>query len=135
MSSASTAAAAASSKGGASSGTTSAAKKDKKPSSTSASGSSAGAKKKATITADQRYYAVDPEQLSKLQEDKPWMKSAKYFTKVAVSPSAVTKMMMHCASGVEKGIAKGGNPIEGEWSMPDSDSSRTRLSAVWKLHN
>lgn len=86
------------------------------------SGSSASAsasKKEATqaspppsVSADVRYYAVDPDHLKALQDDKPWMKAAKYFTKVAVSPSAVTKMMMHCASGVEKGIAKGGNPIE-----------------------
>lgn len=64
------------------------------------------------ISADIRYYSVDPKKLQSLQEDKPWMKSAKYFTKVAVSPSAVTKMMMHCASGVEKGISQGGNPVE-----------------------
>lgn len=65
------------------------------------------------LSADQRYYSVDPDKLRALQEEKPWMNSAKYFQKVAISPSAVTKMMMHCASGVEKGIAKGGNPIEG----------------------
>ncbi|KAG7342453.1 JAB1/Mov34/MPN/PAD-1 ubiquitin protease [Nitzschia inconspicua] len=64
------------------------------------------------LSPDQRYYAVDTEKLKALQEEKPWMKSAKYFRSVAVSPSAVTKMMMHCASGVEKGIGKGGNPIE-----------------------
>jgi hypothetical protein len=68
---------------------------------------------KKQLSADERYYSVDPDKLKKLQEEKPWMKSAKYFNKVAISPSAITKMMMHCASGVEKGIAKGGNPIEG----------------------
>jgi COP9 signalosome complex subunit 5 len=67
------------------------------------------------LSPDERYYSVDAEKLKALQEEKPWMKSAKYFKSVAVSPSAVTKMMMHCASGVEKGIAKGGNPIEGEF--------------------
>lgn len=40
------------------------------------------------------------------------MKNPKHFESVAVSPSAIMKMMMHCASGVQKGIAKGGNPIE-----------------------
>ena len=39
---------------------------------------------------------------------------AKFFETLSLSPSAVTKMMMHCQSGVEKGISKGGNPIEGE---------------------
>ncbi|KAL7570153.1 hypothetical protein ACA910_019991 [Epithemia clementina (nom. ined.)] len=57
-------------------------------------------------------YAVDPASLQALRETVPWMKDAKYFKKVALSPSAVMKVMMHCQSGVEKGIAKGGNPIE-----------------------
>ena len=61
--------------------------------------------------ADSRY-SFDPEKMKQFKQEKPWMKSPKYFEKVAVSPSAVTKMMMHCASGVQKGIAKGGNPIE-----------------------
>ena len=61
--------------------------------------------------ADARY-TFDPEALQKLRGDAPWMKDAKYFQKVAISPSAIMKMMMHCHSGVEKGISKGGNPIE-----------------------
>lgn len=61
--------------------------------------------------ADARY-TFDPEALQKLREESPWTKDAKYFHKVAVSPSAIMKMMMHCHSGVEKGISKGGNPIE-----------------------
>ena len=61
--------------------------------------------------ADARY-TFDPIKLQELQTEKPWMNSAKYFEKVALSPSAVMKMMMHCASGVQKGIATGGNPIE-----------------------
>ncbi|KAL3903084.1 MAG: hypothetical protein SGILL_010581 [Bacillariaceae sp.] len=83
-----------------------------------------------TLSADERYYAVDPAKLKALQEEKPWMKSAKYFTKVSLSPSAVTKMMMHCASGVEKGIAKGGNPIEVMGLMlgrPDPHSPTTLI--------
>lgn len=86
------------------------------------------------ITADERFYTVDAEKLKKLCNEKPWMKGgessssssgqqlgsassrplAKFFETLSVSPSAVTKMMMHCQSGVEKGISKGGNPIEGE---------------------
>jgi COP9 signalosome complex subunit 5 len=61
--------------------------------------------------ADSRY-SFDPAALAKLKQEKPWMASPKYFEKVALSPSAIMKMMMHCASGVQKGIAKGGNPIE-----------------------
>lgn len=61
--------------------------------------------------ADARY-SFQPEQLQKLRDEAPWTKDAKYFNKVAISPSAIMKMMMHCHSGVEKGISKGGNPIE-----------------------
>ena len=61
--------------------------------------------------ADARY-SFDPDELQKLRTEAPWMKDAKYFQKVAISPSAIMKMMMHCHSGVEKGISKGGNPIE-----------------------
>ena len=83
----------------------------------------------APITADEQFYTVDTEKLQKLCNDKPWMKGgesasgqqqgasrpvAKFFETLSVSPSAVTKMMMHCQSGVEKGISKGGNPTEGE---------------------
>ena len=63
-------------------------------------------------TAADAKYAVDPAALQSLRESVPWMKDAKYFNKVALSPSAVMKVMMHCQSGVEKGIKKGGNPIE-----------------------
>lgn len=62
-------------------------------------------------SADARYF-YDAEQLQNLKNEAPWMKNPKHFKSVAVSPSAVMKIMMHCHSGVEKGIAKGGNPIE-----------------------
>lgn len=65
-----------------------------------------------SVSSDTRYYSCDKEKLEALQKDKPWMKNPKHFSSVAVSPSAIMKMMMHCARGVEKGIAKGGNPIE-----------------------
>ncbi len=89
----------------------------------------------APLTADERFYTVDTEKLQKLCSDKPWMKggdssasssgqqqqgstskrpTAKFFETISIGPSAVTKMMMHCQSGVEKGISKGGNPIEGK---------------------
>ena len=50
--------------------------------------------------------------MTKLRSDCPWMKSAKYFEKIAISPTAVARILMHCQSGCDKGIAKGGNPIE-----------------------
>jgi COP9 signalosome complex subunit 5 len=62
-------------------------------------------------SSDARYF-YDAKQLENFKTDAPWMKNAKHFKTVAVSPSAVMKIMMHCQSGVEKGIAKGGNPIE-----------------------
>jgi COP9 signalosome complex subunit 5 len=62
-------------------------------------------------SADARYY-FDTEEMEKFKKEKPWMKNPKHFQKIAIAPSAVIKIMMHCQSGVEKGIAKGGNPIE-----------------------
>jgi COP9 signalosome complex subunit 5 len=63
-------------------------------------------------TAENARYSYDEEKLRKLKSDAPWMKNPKYFKAVAVGPTAVMKIMMHCQSGVDKGIAKGGNPIE-----------------------
>mmetsp|Transcript_49122 Transcript_49122/g.119015 ORF Transcript_49122/g.119015 Transcript_49122/m.119015 type:complete len:457 (+) Transcript_49122:257-1627(+) len=106
--------------------------------SASATGSSTTSKSNDTkggnkprLTADQRFYgaatasttaAADGDSISisndiskklqQLKSSKPWMKDPTYFKSVALSPSAVTKMMMHCSSGVTKGVAKGGNPIE-----------------------
>lgn len=57
-------------------------------------------------------YHCDANELETLRQSKPWMNDAKYFDHVAIAPSAVMKIMMHCQTGVRKGIAKGGNPIE-----------------------
>ena len=81
----------------------------------------------ATSIADARY-SFHPEELQKLRTEAPWTNDAKYFTKVAVSPSAIMKMMMHCHSGVEKGVSKGGNPIEVMGMLlgrPDPDTPHT----------
>lgn len=59
------------------------------------------------LTADARYH-FDPDALQALRTEAAWMKDPKFFTKVALAPSAVMKILMHCQSGVEKGIAKGG---------------------------
>lgn len=75
------------------------------------------ASKTVKLSPDQRYYAVDADKLTALQEEKPWMKSAKYFQSVAVSPSAVTKMMMHCASGVEKELPRVAIPLKVQRTM------------------
>jgi len=77
-------------------------------------GSGSGNKSHTAVTANvaDARYSFHPEELQKLRSEAPWMKDAKYFQKVAISPSAIMKMMMHCHSGVEKGISKGGNPIE-----------------------
>jgi hypothetical protein len=60
---------------------------------------------------DNRYH-FDEAKLNELRKESPWTKDPKYFTSCSLSPSAVMKMMMHCQSGVKKGIDKGGNPIE-----------------------
>jgi COP9 signalosome complex subunit 5 len=80
-----------------------------------------------TNIADSRY-TFDPEALQKLRTEAPWQNDPKYFHKVAVSPSAIMKMMMHCHSGVEKGISNGGNPIEVMGMLlgrPDPDTPNT----------
>jgi hypothetical protein len=42
--------------------------------------------------ADARY-SFDDEKLTKLRTDAPWTKETKYFTSVAISPSAIMKMV------------------------------------------
>jgi hypothetical protein len=42
--------------------------------------------------ADARY-SFDDTKLAKLRTDSPWMKETKYFTSVAISPSAIMKMV------------------------------------------
>ncbi|KAL3788117.1 hypothetical protein HJC23_005455, partial [Cyclotella cryptica] len=63
-------------------------------------------------SADVQYYAFDDTALDQLRKSCPWKDDPRYFKKVSLSPSSVMKMMTHCHSGVEKGTAKGGNPIE-----------------------
>lgn len=80
-----------------------------------------------TPAADARY-RFDADRLQTLQSAAPWMKDPRYFQKVTLSPSAIMKIMMHCQSGVQKGIAKGGNPIEVMGMLlgrPDPDTPRT----------
>jgi len=58
------------------------------------------------------YYTFDVDKLEDMRKAAPWKKDPKWFSKVAVSPSSIMKMMTHCHSGVEKGLKKGSNPIE-----------------------
>lgn len=62
-------------------------------------------------TPDSRY-TFDETRLAELRKSSPWKDDPRYFQGVAIGPSAVMKMMTHCHSGVEKGVQKGGNPIE-----------------------
>ena len=57
-------------------------------------------------------YSCDVKKVQELRKSCPWIKNPKFLTKAAISPSAVTKIMVHCQAGVEKGIKKGGRPIE-----------------------
>lgn len=85
---------------------------------------------KSATSNDARYYSFDNAKMEALLKEKPWMKAPKYFETVALSPSAVTKMVMHCARGVKKGIAKGGNPIEVMGLLmgrPDPESPKTLI--------
>jgi hypothetical protein len=47
---------------------------------------------KPTNSADSRY-SYDEEMLQKLKDEKPWMKDVKHFNKVALSPSAIIKIV------------------------------------------
>jgi len=79
--------------------------------------------------ADARY-SCDESRLQNIRSRAPWKDEPKYFRKVAVSPSATTKMMMHCHSGVESGIAKGGKPTEKMGLLlgrPDPETPRTLI--------
>jgi len=81
----------------------------------------------ATSGADARY-TYDEKKLEELRSKAPWTSDPTYFKSVAVSPSAIMKMMMHCHSGVEKGLKKGGNPIEVMGLLlgrPDPSSPKT----------
>jgi len=49
-------------------------------------------KQKEKKDADSRYF-YDPEKLKEIKQQKPWMKEPKYFEKVAVSPSALIKIV------------------------------------------
>lgn len=58
------------------------------------------------------YYAIDQGKLSQVRESRPWMNDPKFMKRVKMSPSAILKMMIHGQQGVNKGINKGGKPIE-----------------------
>lgn len=84
-------------------------------------------KKKKAPSPDDRY-TFDEAALQKLRSDSPWMKGPKYFEKVAISPTAVARILMHCQSGCDKGIQKGGNPIEVMGMLlgrPDPETPKT----------
>lgn len=57
-------------------------------------------------------YAYDESLMLKIREEKAWLNDPKYFKRIKISPSACVKMISHGQSGVEKGIKKGGKPIE-----------------------
>jgi len=57
-------------------------------------------------------YAYNDTAVAKVKLEKLWMGDPKYFRRVKVSPSAAIKMMSHGQSGVEKGQARGSNPVE-----------------------
>jgi COP9 signalosome complex subunit 5 len=72
----------------------------------------AGNKKSEEEPSGDALYTFDEQKLKELRSTTPWMKDPRHFQTVKLSPSAIMKMSMHCQSGVEKGIAKGGNPVE-----------------------
>jgi COP9 signalosome complex subunit 5 len=62
--------------------------------------------------------------------------SARYFRKVKVSPSAAMKMLMHANSGVDKGIKKGGKPVEVMGMLlgrPDTEARSLIVTDVFPL--
>ena len=82
----------------------------------------------ASVPASDARYTFDPIRLSNLRSSAPWKDNPRYFTAAAISPTAAMKMLSHCHSGVEKGLRKGGNPIEVMGLMlgrPDPDATTT----------
>lgn len=79
---------------------------------TSNTSSSGGGPSSSSSTDPNARYTFDDDALAALRKASPWKEDPKYFQAAAISPSAVMKMMTHCHSGVEKGVKKGGNPIE-----------------------
>ncbi len=59
-------------------------------------------------------YSINVPEIEELRTQKPFLRDAKYFKNVKISPSATMKMMMHVQSGVEKGIKRSitGKPTE-----------------------
>jgi len=65
-----------------------------------------------TSISEDDLYTFDEESLEEFRKNAPWNDDPKWFNNVAISPTAIMKMMTHTHSGVEKGLKKGGNPIE-----------------------
>ncbi|CBJ27075.1 COP9 signalosome complex subunit 5a [Ectocarpus siliculosus] len=75
-------------------------------------------------------YSFDEAKLELTRKTKPWMQDPKYFKKVKISPSAAMKMLMHANSGVEKGMAAGGKPVEIMGMMlgrPDTETANALI--------
>lgn len=75
-----------------------------------------------------KYYSHDDERVEAVRSSAPWMQDPTWFKNVKISPSATIKMMMHGQSGVERGIKKGGKPIEVMGLLlgrPDTENERT----------
>ena len=98
------------------------------PVSASSATTAAAAAAAAPLDKSDARYTFDEARLSSLRSSAPWQNDPKFFQSAAFSPSAVMKMLMHCHSGVEKGLKKGGNPIEVMGLMlgrPDPDTPKT----------
>lgn len=59
-----------------------------------------------------KYYSYNDNEVNAVREEKLWINDPKYFKRVRITPSAAIKMMTHGQQGVDKGIRKGGKPIE-----------------------
>jgi COP9 signalosome complex subunit 5 len=57
-------------------------------------------------------YRYDEATVEATRAGKPWMQDGKYFLRASISPTAAMKMLSHAQSGVDRGVAKSGKPIE-----------------------
>ena len=62
-------------------------------SSSSSANNTGGGDSSSSINPDLRWYTFDEDKLADLRRRSPWKDDAKYFKKVAVSPSAIVKMV------------------------------------------
>lgn len=77
-------------------------------------------------------YVYNESGINKMNQERPWDKDPKYFTKCRINVLAATKMVKHAIQGVNQGRKKGGLPTEimGLLVGRPDPNTRTLVSSV-----